>query len=131
MEAEPGATRITFEGATSVTLVQCKLRGSFFVPEKGAKAKVYNWRELVDLLAPHKTQDAFKQLRKARIGAFLGLAKSPYGGQAGTFYMRNDDLSGNIEEKLRLDPSFERRLVCVFRVEAAKWPVTMTERKSP
>lgn len=130
MQAEPGATRVTFEGATSVSLIECKLRGSEFVPVKGAKTKVYGWRELVDLLAPHKSQDGFRQLRKAKTGAFLGLSKSPMNGHVGTFFMLNDDLSGNIEMKLKVDPTFEGRLVCVYRVEAAKWPVTLTERKS-
>lgn len=118
---------VTAEGAVSVVLLKQKVRGDCFVAEKGAKPQTLSWSGLCDLLAPHKTQDAMTQLRRARQGAYIGLVKSRHAPGNGVFFMQNPDRSGNIAFILRKDPQFEDRLVCCYRVEMARWPGQLTE----
>lgn len=118
-------TGVRGEGV-KVVLQECKVREDRFVPTK-EPPKEFSWGELVEVLAPHKSVDAYKQLSKAETGAYLGLAADRRTGRLGTFFFKNPDRSGNIGWLLKKDPTVPGRIKRIFRVEEAHFERKLEE----
>lgn len=109
----------------SFKIQPCKLRAGWLVPTKDPPL-VLNWRELCARLAPSRDLRALQTLQLVQLGSYVGLVIGPNGART-NFVLTNTDRSGNLGVVLTRDPSFESRLVEVYRVEAVKWDARVTE----
>jgi len=107
-------------------LQPCRLREDKLVPTKEPKVE-FKWLDLVSRLAPSKSKNAQMVLRRMERGCFIGLVLNEQTKEAVNFLLLNPDRSGSVKALLRKDPSFERRLIEVFRVEDFAWDAKMEE----
>jgi len=128
-----GARRISIEVSLSRFVLQpCHLREGKFAPVKGSEPVVFDWASLVKALAPSQELAALRTLRSMQPGAYVGTTKDPVNkGKIRNFLLLNQDRSARLNWILKKDPSFETRLVDVFRVDDVKWESTMTEFDTP
>ena len=113
-------------------LQPCHLREGRLAPVKGTKPVVFNWAELVAVLAPSKEPRAKMTLRSIQPGAYVGTAKDRTDPKVlRNFVLVNQDRSSQLGWILRKDPEFERRLVDVYRVDEVKWEAVVHEFDTP
>lgn len=124
---------LVFEGFMSRFVLQpCHLRDEKFAPIKGRGPVVFGWRELVSALAPSKEPRAKLTLRSMQPGAYVGTVKD--GSEPGmirNFVLVNQDRSSRVGWVTRKDPSFETRLVEVYRVDEVQWEAAVQEFDRP
>ena len=108
-------------------LMPCRLREDKLVPVKGAETIVLSWRELADKLAPSNRMEAYKTLKYAQRGAYVGLLDQGEGKPPSNFCFVAQDRSGNVAEILRRNPSFGTRLLEVYKVVDAEQGSAMME----
>lgn len=114
----------------SFILQRCKFREGWLVPKKGEEPERLDWSELCERLAPSGSMRARMMLRQASPNGFLGLVRQS-DGSVTNFALRNPDLSGDVRVLVKSNPSFERQLVDVYRVEKVEWEDRMIESSSP
>jgi hypothetical protein len=115
-------------------LQPCHLRDNRFAPTKGSEPVVLDWKSLREKLAPSGERAALMNLRGARIGCFVGLIKDPKnldGRTPRNFMLMNLDRSARLDWLLKKDPSFETRLLEVYRVEDVRWDSVVEEFGTP
>lgn len=111
-------------------LQPCKLRQDRFVPIKDAECEEFTWKELALKLAPTTTPSALRTLQYIQAGAFIGLLKHPLNAsQEVNFCFVAQSRTGYLTEVLRRDPTFESRLVTVYRVVEADKGAQLVEPK--
>lgn len=87
----------------------------------------FSWDDLVRRLAPSKSTRAKQQLRSVRTGAFIGVTENAQTKEKCNFVLLNTNRTGKIDWLLKQDPTFPRRLVEVFRVDAVSWDDKLQE----
>lgn len=107
-------------------LQPCKLRDAWFIPTKDVPIEL-QWMDLCARLAPSQTKNAQMVLRRLERGCFIGLVLNEKVKQAVNFLYLTPDRSGNAKGLVKKDPTFERRLIEVFRVEDFVWDSTLQE----
>ena len=109
-------------------LLPCKTRDGKFVPQKDAEPFELDMKELLKRFGmdPPSHLDLSK-IQTLRPNAFVGLSKSKNTGKPVCFVLLNTDRSPNFEWLLQKDPSFERRILEVYRVESAHWEGVLEE----
>lgn len=112
----------------SFLLQPCKLREDRVVRQRGVDPVVMSGQEVIArfLLDMRVPQDQFA-FRKLAPASYIGLAKSALNGRPVRFYLRNDDLSGDVSWILKRDPTFASRLLEVWLVERAEWDSRVIE----
>ena len=110
-------------------LQPCHLREGKFAPIKGSEPLSLGWKELVTKLAPSRERTSLMNLRAMQAGAYVGLTKRE--GKVTNFLLLNQDRSAKLDWVLKKDPSFELRLVEVYRVDEAQWDATVHEFDTP
>ena len=110
------------------TLTKCKLREDKFVKEAAFDSFSTDWDQLVERLAPSKTKEALMNLRQLQPGAFVGLARDKNNPEnIRNFVLLNTDRSAKLDWVLKKDPSFEDRLIEVYKVEHVQLDATVLE----
>ena len=110
----------------------CHLREDRFAPIKGAVAVTMNWAELVTTLAPSQELDAKMTLRSVSPGSYVGITKDRTDSKKiRNFVILNPDRSAKLDWLLKKDPSFENRLLQVFRVDEVVWESVVQEFDTP
>lgn len=113
-------------------LQPCHLREGKFAPIKGTSPKVFTWAELVEALAPSKETRARMTLRRMQPGAYVGTAKDRNDAKmVRNFLLVNQNRSSQLEWVLKKDPTFENRLISVYRVDEVKWEGVVHEFDTP
>lgn len=98
------------------------------MPIKGATPKVVDWTELLAAFGSNRDVRTKMTLRQLRPGAFLGIAKnSSQSAESHNFVLFNPDRSAKFDWVLKKDPTFEQRLVEVYRVEDVVWESVVKE----
>lgn len=112
-------------------LQPCKLREDRFVPIKNVGPVEFTWKELVERLAPSRTDKALKSLYFVQPGSFVGLLKHPHPRkrerEVVNFVYVGQGRTGIISGPLAHDPSFANRIIEVYRVEKADRDMKMSE----
>lgn len=109
-------------------LQPCRLREGKFAPVKGAEPVVFDWPKLVEVLAPSHELPALKTLRSMQPGAYVGTTKDKTDQRRlRNFVLLNQDRSAKLDWILKKDPTFEERLVTVYRVDEVKWESVVQE----
>jgi hypothetical protein len=109
----------------SFVLQKCKLRDGWLVPVKNTEPLTLDWGELCALLAPSKSQRALLTLRHIQVSGYVGLVRQPT--FVSNFVVRNADLSGDIRQTIKRDPTFAQRLVDAYRVDSVVWDDKLVE----
>lgn len=112
-------------------LQPCKLREDRLVPIKNAGPVEFTWRELVERLAPSRTDKALKGLYFLQPGSYVGLLKHPHPRKRESvvvnFVYVGQGRTGLLSGPLAQDPSFASRIIEVFRVERAERDTRVSE----
>ena len=112
-------------------LQPCHLRDFKFAPIKGTEPTTFDWEELRQKLAPSNERSALHNLRALRIGSYVGLLKDlkTPNGRPGNFVLFNLDRSARLDWLLKQQPTFEERLLEVYRVDEVLWDSKVEEFK--
>ena len=112
-------------------LQPCKLREDRIVPIKNVGPVEFTWKELVERLAPSRTDKALKSLYFLQPGSFVGLLKHPHPRkrerEVVNFVYVGQGRTGIISGPLARDPSFASRVIEVYRVERADRGMKVSE----
>lgn len=101
------------------------LREGKFVPDREALPVEMDWSEVVQRLAPSRSQLGLLILRRVHPGMFVGTRRR---GQAvTTFAFDAAGRSRNAAQVLMRDPSFASSVIEVFFVDRARWPMRLQE----
>lgn len=100
----------------SFKLVPCKLRDNKLV-EVGEIVE-FDWAALKKKFASQR-MEALHNLRRIQRSGYLGLVKSDTGPKC--FFLLNDNRGNVIDWLLKKEPSFETRLIEVYKVEDFQW----------
>ena len=111
-------------------LQPCKVREDQLVPQKDTEPVTFDWPQLCAKFASFKGQGrvALLNLGHLRVSGFLGLIRSAKEGQVTNFILLNQDRTGSIDWLMKKDPTFESRLIEVYRVEVAERDAKLLER---
>jgi hypothetical protein len=112
-------------------LQPCKLRENRLVPLKNTAPVEFTWKELVERLAPSRTDKALKSLYFLQPGSFVGLLKHPNPRkrekEVVNFVYVGQGRTGLLLGPMAQDPTFAERLIEVYRVEKAEKDMKMSE----
>jgi hypothetical protein len=112
-------------------LQPCKLRENRLVPLKNTAPLELTWKELVERLAPSRTDKALKSLYFLQPGSFVGLLKHPNPRKREkeivNFVYVGQGRTGLLLGPMAQDPTFAERLIEVYRVEKAEKDMKMSE----
>ncbi len=109
-------------------LQPCKLREDQLVPQKGVGTVEYDWNKLQETFAPSKSRTALLNISNLRVGQYVGLVRRADASEVTNFTLMNQDRTGRVDWLLKKDPSFEKRLVSVYKVEVAERDARIEER---
>jgi len=87
------------------------------------------WEELKGVLVPSSKSEEIKMLGFMGPSAFIGRMLDNYGADK-LFYIRNSDLSNNIDWIIRADPEFASRVKSIYLVESVSWDAKLEESNS-
>jgi len=111
-----------------IVMLPCRLREDRLVPEKGSEAVSFTELEVLSRFRLDGRKSADQNILRMLVPAsYIGLVSSRKTGEPVRFYVRNNDLYGDISWVLKGDPSFPGRLLEVWLVESATWESRMIE----
>jgi hypothetical protein len=108
-----------------IVLQKCKIRAETLVVDRKQLLETMEWAAFQEKFAPDLGRESLLKLQNVRLGAFVGL--SQVRDNVVNFILINPDLSGDISWILKKDPSFEGRIVEVYRVELVEWDGVIAE----
>lgn len=110
-------------------LVPCKIREDRVVRKKGAESVAFTGPELMRkfLLDPGNRIDLVL-FRSLVPESYIGLSKSSRNGRPVRFYLRNDDLTGDLSWVLKRDPTFADRVLEVWLIDRSEWDSRVIEQ---
>jgi hypothetical protein len=113
-------------------LQPCHLREGKLAPLKGTQPLVLDWSGLVEKLAPSREARARMTLKSMQPGAYVGTVQDQNNPKiARNFVFANQDRSAHVDWILKKDPTFETRLLDVYRVDEVRWDAAVTEFDTP
>lgn len=107
-------------------LQQCKLRDYSFVPTSDDPLTL-TWPELKGKLSPTGSHRSLLNLRRGRIGHYLGLIKDKTSGKPINFLLVNSGHPYQIKLTLKNDPTISERLIEIYRIVLAEWDDSCVE----
>ena len=121
-----------FAPVSRFVLKPARLLLTRFVTSRTGDEQSLDLKGLMERFAPTREPGDRINLMHLRRGEFMGLVRSGKNpNRIVTFLLVNPDQSGNVDFVLKNDPSFENRLVEVYRVEEAVYDARITEEPNP
>lgn len=111
----------------SFTLLPCRHRGGKFVARRESEPVELELQALVEKFGinPSLPRD-MQKICMLQPNAYVGTTRTSKGGR-NSFVLRNHDRSSNFAWVHKQDPTFEGRIVEVYRVDRAEWDSSLTE----
>jgi hypothetical protein len=107
-------------------LTAMTLRGTKFVPVRGAQPEELDWNGLCEKLAP-APEDRVK-LRVLKRADIIGIKRHAQGRR--NFLLSNTDRSGNVAWLLKKQPTVFDAMECAYRVEEVVYDQRIVEKAS-